>query len=66
MINKEMQQTYHDPKSPIAGLNVPLNEFLGIDKRGNRKLSPIARKIEKDNHDRYGERIVSPRWVNGP
>lgn len=34
------------------GSKISINAFLGLDKRGDQKLSPIARKIQNDN--KYG------------
>tara|TARA_B110000285_G_C14831707_1_gene471180 strand:- start:85 stop:372 length:288 start_codon:yes stop_codon:yes gene_type:complete len=60
--SKNLQNTYHDPAD---GKIVNLNSYLGLDRRGTKKLSILKRKLSRENLDACGELIgrglLSPR-----
>ena len=60
--SKNLQNTYHDPAD---GKIVNLNSYLGLDRRGTKKLSILKRKLSRENLDGRGELIgrglLSPR-----
>ena len=60
--DNNLQNTYHDPQD---GQIINLNSFLGLDKRGVKKLNILKRKVSKENLNAFGDLIgkglLSPR-----
>ena len=60
--NKNLQNTYHDPKEDKI---INLNNYLGLDKRGQNKLNILKRKVSREimntEEDIASSSLISPR-----
>lgn len=50
-----LQTTHHDPEDAMAGKHITLNEFLGLDKRGQNKLLSLSKRVSVKCTDPLGQ-----------